>query len=158
MKSKAPAILKEFETFLMRGNVIDLAVGVVIGGAFGKIVTSLVDDVIMPPIGLLLGGVDFSNLFITLKEGAKVAGPYATLETAKAAGAVTLNAGLFINTLISFTIIGAAIFMLVRTMNKLQSKPEEVVAAPTTKECPYCLSSVPIKATKCAHCTSDLHS
>ncbi len=153
---KAPAIAKEFEKFLMRGNVIDLAVGVVIGGAFGKIVSSLVDDIIMPPIGLLLGGVDFSNLFLTLKDGANAVGPYATLEAAKAAGAVTLNLGLFINTLISFVIIGAAIFMMVRTMNKLHSEPEEAPAEPTTKDCPFCLSSIPVQASKCGHCTSDL--
>ncbi len=148
------AIVKEFREFMMRGNVIDLAVGVVIGGAFGGIVKSLVDDVIMPPIGLLLGGVDFSNLFLTLKEGAKVAGPYATLDAAKAAGAVTMNLGLFINTIISFMIVGAAIFMLVRTLNSLKRPAPE--AEVTTKECPYCLSEVPLKATRCGHCTSEL--
>lgn len=156
---KKPKIAEEFEKFLMRGSVIDLAVGVVIGGAFGKIVSSLVDDIIMPPIGLLLGGVDFSNLFVTLKEGAQVAGPYVTIEAAKAAGAVTLNLGLFINTVISFIIVGLAIFMMVRTMNKFFAKEEAAVPAePTTKDCPFCLSAIPIPATKCAHCTSDLKS
>ena len=127
------AMLEEFKKFAMRGNVVDMAVGIIIGGAFGTIVKSLVDDVIMPPIGLLLGGVDFSDLFITLKEGA-TAGPYATVEAAKEAGAVTLNAGLFINSVISFTIVAFAVFLLIKGMNSLQKKEEEAPAEPTERE------------------------
>ncbi|MCB1723906.1 MAG: large-conductance mechanosensitive channel protein MscL [Gammaproteobacteria bacterium] len=148
-------MLEEFKKFAMRGNVVDMAVGIIIGGAFGTIVKSLVDDVIMPPIGLLLGGVDFSDLFITLKEGA-TAGPYATVEAAKEAGAVTLNAGLFINSVISFTIVAFAVFLLIKGMNSLQKKEEEAPAEPTEKECPHCFTSIPIKATRCPHCTSEL--
>lgn len=149
-------MLKELKEFAMRGNVIDLAVGVVIGGAFGSIVKSLVDDVIMPPIGLLVGKVDFANLFITLKEGA-TPGPYASVAAAKAAGAVTLNAGLFINAVVSFTIVAFAVFMLVKALNKLKREQAEPAAeAPTTKECKYCLSAVPLKATRCPCCTSQL--
>ena len=148
-------MLKEFKEFAMRGNVVDMAVGIVIGAAFGTIIKSLVADVIMPPIGLLLGNVDFSNLFIVLKQGA-VAGPFATLADANAAGAVTLNYGMFINTIISFLIVAFAIFMLIRNMNKMKRKEEAPPAEPTTKECPYCLSTVPIKAVRCSNCTSDL--
>lgn len=147
----------ELREFLMRGNVIDLAVGVVIGGAFGTIVKSLVDDVIMPPIGLLLNGVDFSDLFIVLKDGAQGVGEYATIEAAKAAGAVTLNYGLFINAIIQFLIVGTAIFMLVRTVNKLHKKPvEEAVVEAPTKDCPFCFTAIPEKAHRCPHCTSQL--
>ncbi len=149
------AIVEEFKKFAMRGNVVDMAVGIIIGGAFGTIVKSLVDDVIMPPIGLLLGGVDFSDLFITLKEGA-MAGPYATVAAAKEAGAVTLNAGLFINSVISFTIVAFAVFLLIKGMNSLQKKPEEAPADPTEKDCPFCFTAIPIKATRCPHCTSEL--
>jgi large conductance mechanosensitive channel len=145
-------MFKEFKEFAMRGNVLDMAVGIIIGAAFGTIVTSLVNDVIMPPIGLLLGNVDFSNIFAVLKEG-KVAGPYASVASAKAAGAVTLNVGLFINTVINFLIVAFAIFLLIRSINKLKRQEE---AAPATKDCPYCLTSIPIKATRCAHCTSEL--
>ena len=145
-------MFKEFKEFAMRGNVLDMAIGIIIGAAFGTIVTSLVNDVIMPPIGLLLGNVDFSNIFAVLKEG-KVAGPYASVASAKAAGAVSLNVGLFINTVINFLIVAFAIFLLIRSINKLRRLEE---AAPTTKDCPYCLSSIPIKATRCAHCTSEL--
>jgi large conductance mechanosensitive channel len=141
----------------MRGNVVDMAVGIIMGAAFGAIVKSVVDDVIMPPIGLLLGNVDFSDLFITLKQGAAAAGPYATLELAKKAGAVTLSYGAFFNTIISFIIVAFSVFMLVKGMNKLKRQQEAAPApAPTTKECPHCLSTIPIKATKCAHCTSGL--
>lgn len=152
------SVLKEFREFAMRGNVIDLAVGVVIGGAFGAIVKSLVDDVIMPPIGLLVGNVDFANLFIVLKEGAKAAAPYASVAAAKEAGAVTLNIGLFINALVSFTIVAFAIFMLVKVINRLkrEEKVADVPAEVTTKECRYCLSSIPVKATRCPCCTSQL--
>ena len=148
-------MLKEFKEFAMRGNVVDMAVGIIIGAAFGTIVKSVVDDVIMPPIGLLLGNVDFSNLFITLKQGA-AAGPYATLELAKKAGAVTLNYGAFFNTIISFLIVAFSVFLLVKGMNNLKRQQEAPPAAPTTKDCPHCLSTIPIKATKCAHCTSNL--
>jgi len=148
-------MLKEFKEFAMRGNVVDMAVGIIIGAAFGTIVKSVVDDVIMPPIGLLLGNVDFSNLFITLKQGA-AAGPYATLELAKKAGAVTLNYGAFFNTMISFLIVAFSVFLLVKGMNNLKRQQEAPPAAPTTKDCPHCLSTIPIKATKCAHCTSQL--
>lgn len=149
------AMMEEFKKFAMRGNVVDMAVGIIIGGAFGTIVKSLVDDVIMPPIGLLLGGVDFSDLFITLKEGA-TAGPYATVAAASEAGAVTLNLGLFINSLISFTIVAFAVFMLIKGMNSLQRKQEAPPAEPTAKECPHCFTQIPLKATRCPHCTSEL--
>ena len=148
-------MLKEFKEFAMRGNVVDMAVGIIIGAAFGAIVKSLVDDVIMPPIGLLLGSVDFSDLFITLRQGA-AAGPYATLELAKKAGAVTLSYGAFFNTIVSFVIMAFSVFLLIKGMNKLKRQKEAAPAAPTTKECPHCLSTIPIKATKCAHCTSGL--
>ncbi|HEX7401409.1 MAG TPA: large conductance mechanosensitive channel protein MscL [candidate division Zixibacteria bacterium] len=148
-------MLKEFKEFAMRGNVIDMAVGIIIGAAFGTIVTSLVADIIMPPIGLLLGNVDFSNLFIVLREGAKV-GPYSSLAEAKAAGAVTFNYGMFVNTIISFIIVAFAIFLLIRSINKLKRQKEVPAAIPTTRECPFCLSVIPIKATRCPHCTSEL--
>jgi len=147
-------MLKEFREFIMRGNVLDLAVGVIIGAAFGGVVTSLVNDVIMPPIGIALGQVDFKDLFVLLKEGT-TPGPYASVAAAKAAGAVTLNWGAFVNTLINFIIVGFSIFMMVRLANKLHKKPAPAPAAPT-KECPYCLSSVPLKATRCPQCTSEL--
>jgi large conductance mechanosensitive channel len=132
-----------------------MAVGIIIGAAFGTIVNSLVQDVIMPPIGLLLGNVDFSNIFAVIKEG-KVAGPYASVAAAKAAGAVTINFGVFVNTLISFILIAFAVFLLVRTINKLRRQEEAPPPAPTTKECTYCFSSIPIKATRCPNCTSEL--
>ena len=146
-------MFKEFKEFAMKGNVMDMAVGIIIGAAFGLIVKSFVDDVIMPPIGMLLGNIDFANLFFVLKEG-KVAGPYASVAAAKQAGAVTLNYGLFINTLINFLIVAAAIFMMVRSMNKL--KKEKPAPDPTTKECPYCFSSIALQASRCPHCTSEL--
>ncbi len=143
-------MLKEFKEFVMRGNVLDLAIGVIIGGAFGKIVSSLVNDVIMPPIGLLLGKVDFSNLFINLS-GTQ----YDTLAAAQAAGAPTLNYGVFLNTIIEFLIIALVIFLMVRQINKL-FKPKVVPAEPTTKICPFCQTEIPIKAVRCPHCTSEL--
>jgi large conductance mechanosensitive channel len=149
-------MFKEFKEFAMRGNVVDMAVGIIIGAAFGTIVKSLVSDVIMPPIGLLLGNVDFSNLFIILKQGAEVAGPYASLADAQAAGAVSLNYGTFINTIISFIIVAFAVFMLIRSINQLKRKEEAKPAEPTTKECPHCFSTIPIKATRCPMCTSEL--
>ena len=147
-------MLKGFRDFIMRGNVLDLAVAVIIGAAFTKVVNSLVDDVIMPPIGLLLGKVDFANLFVVLKEGAKAAAPYATLADAKAAGATTLNYGLFISTIVTFLIVGFVVYMLVKSVQRLG--PRKAEAPATTKDCPYCLSKIPIKATKCAYCTADL--
>ena len=148
-------MFKEFKEFAMRGNVLDMAIGIVIGAAFGTIVKSFVDDVLMPPLGLLLGNVDFTNFFITLKEGAKAAGPYASLGAAKAAGAVTLNYGFFINTVISFLIVAFAVFLLVKATNNMKRK-EAPAAAPNTKECPFCFSAIPIKANRCPHCTSQL--
>jgi large conductance mechanosensitive channel len=148
-------MLKEFKEFAMRGNVVDMAVGIIIGAAFGTIVNSLVQDVIMPPIGLLFGNIDFSNFFAVLKEG-KVAGPYPSVAAAKAAGAVTMNYGVFINTVISFVIVAFAVFVLVRTINRLKRQEEAPPAAPATKECTYCLSTIPIKATRCPNCTSEL--
>jgi len=149
-------MLKEFKEFAMRGNVMDMAIGIVIGAAFGTIIKSLVADVIMPPIGLLLGGVDFSNLFVVLKQGAEIAGPYIALADAQAAGAVTLNYGAFINTVISFIIVAFAIFMLVKAMNAAKRKEEAPPAEPTTKNCPKCLSAIAIKATRCPMCTSEI--
>ncbi len=150
-------MLKEFKEFAMKGNVVDMAVGIVIGAAFGTIIKSMVADVIMPPIGLLMGGVDFKNLFAVLKEGAEVAAPYASLADAQAAGAVTVNYGVFINTVISFIIVAFAIFMLIKGMNSAKKKEEAAPApAPTTKKCSKCLSEIPLEATRCAFCTSDV--
>jgi large conductance mechanosensitive channel len=148
-------MLKEFKEFAMRGNVLDMAVGIIIGAAFGTIVASLVADIIMPPIGLLLGNVDFSNIFAVLKEG-KVVGPYASVAAAKQAGATTMNFGLFINTIINFVIVAFAIFLVVKNVNRLKRKEEAPPPVPTTKECPHCLLTIPIKATRCGHCTSEL--
>jgi large conductance mechanosensitive channel len=148
-------MFKDFKEFVMRGNVVDMAVGIVIGVAFGAVVKSLVDDVIMPPIGLLLGNVDFSSLFITLKAG-KVAGPYLSLASAKSAGAVTLNYGVFINTIVSFVILAFSVFILIRVINRMRQKPEEAPPIPDTRACPYCLSEIPLKASRCPHCTSEL--
>jgi large conductance mechanosensitive channel len=141
----------EFKEFVMRGNVVDLAVGVVIGGAFGKIVTSFVEDVLMPPIGLLLGKVDFSNLFINLSGK-----DYSSVAAAKQAGAATLNYGIFFNNVLNFLIIAFAIFLLIKQLNRMYRAEPAPAAAPTTRDCPYCLSTVPLKATKCAHCASEL--
>ncbi len=139
----------------MRGNVVDMAVGIIIGAAFGTIVKSLVSDIIMPPIGLLLGNVDFSNLFLVIKHGA-VAGTFATVAEAQKAGAVTINYGTFINTVISFLIVAFSVYILVRGMNKLNRKEEAVPEEPTTKECPRCFSTIPINASRCPFCTSEL--
>jgi len=149
-------MLKDFKEFVMRGNVVDMAIGIVIGAAFGTIVKSFVDDVLMPPIGLLLGNVDFSNLFVTLKEGSKAAGPYASLALAKAAGAVTLNLGIFINTIISFIIIAFAVFMVIKGINRMKREKEAPPAEPTTKDCPFCFTAIPIQASRCPNCTSQL--
>ena len=145
---------KEFKAFAARGNVLDLAVGIIIGGAFGTIVKSLVDDVIMPPIGLVLGNVDFSNIFFLLQPGAKAPPPYATLVEARAAGAVTLNLGLFVNAVVTFLIVAFAVFLVVRAANRLQ--PAEASAAPTTRDCPYCRMAISVTASRCPHCTSAL--
>jgi large conductance mechanosensitive channel len=152
---KEDIMFKEFKEFALRGNVLDMAVGIVIGASFGAIVSSFVADVIMPPIGLLLGNIDFSNLFVILKEG-KVPGPYESLAAAKAAGAVTVNYGVFVNTIISFLIVAFAIFLLIKNVNRMKREQEAPAAAPTTKECPFCLSAIPMKAVKCAHCTAEL--
>lgn len=148
-------MLKEFKEFAMRGNMVDMAVGIIIGAAFGAIVTSLVADMIMPPIGLLLGSVDFSDLFIVLKAGT-APGPYATLADAQAAGAVTVNYGLFVNKIISFLIVAFAVFLLIRNISRLKRKEEAPPAESMTQECPYCLSIIPLKATRCPQCTSEL--
>ncbi|MCX8038709.1 MAG: large conductance mechanosensitive channel protein MscL [Candidatus Sumerlaeia bacterium] len=142
-------MLKEFKEFAMRGNVLDMAVGIIIGGAFGKIVSSLVSDILMPPIGLLLGKLDFSNLFINLSGKS-----FDSLAAAKAAGAPTVNYGLFLNQVIDFMIVAFAVFLLVKQVNRLKRAPAP--AAPTTKECPYCVSVIPIKASRCPQCTSEL--
>jgi len=148
-------MFQDFKKFIMRGNVIDMAVGIVIGAAFGTIVKTFVSDVILPPIGLLLGGVDFSNLFQVIKEGS-APGPYATLDLAKEAGAVTINWGVFFNTVVSFLIVAFAVFMVIRVINKMTEKKEEAPAAPTTQDCPFCFTSISLKATRCPHCTSEL--
>lgn len=148
-------MFKEFKEFAMRGNVVDMAVGIIIGGAFGTIVKSLVSDVIMPPIGLALGNVTFTDLFLTLKDGA-TAGPYATLDAAKEAGAVTINYGAFFDNVVSFLIVAFAVFMLVRSINALKKQEEAAPPPPTKKECPHCASEIPIKATRCPNCTSQL--
>lgn len=144
-------MFKEFKEFAMRGNVLDMATGIIIGAAFGKIVSTFVSDVLMPPIGLLLGKVDFSNLFLNLSGK-----PITTLAEAKAAGAATINYGLFLNTLIDFLIVAFAIFLLIRQVNRLKRQPQPTPAAPPTKDCPYCVSSIAIKASRCPHCTSEL--
>lgn len=150
-------MLKEFKEFAMKGNVVDMAVGIIIGAAFGGIVSSFVADVIMPPIGLLLGDVDFANLFVLLKEGTAPQ-PYASLADAKNAGAVTINYGAFINTVVSFLIVALAVFFVVRSVNAMKREQETPPQAPTTKECPYCFSVIPLKAVRCPHCTSELKS
>jgi large conductance mechanosensitive channel len=143
-------MLKEFKEFAMRGNVLDMAIGVILGGAFGKIVSSLVSDVLMPPIGLLMGHVDFSSLFLTLSGQ-----PQPSLAAAKAAGAPTINYGVFLQTIVDFVIIAFVIFLIVKQVNRLKSS-DAPAAPPTTRGCPYCLSDIPVKATRCAHCTSDV--
>ena len=144
-------MLKEFRQFALRGNVVDMAVGVIIGASFGKIITSLVNDVLMPPIGLLLGHMDFSNLFINLSGK-----PYASLAEAKAAGAATINVGLFLNTVLDFAIVAFVMFLVIRQMNRLTERFADAPAAATTKECPLCLSTIPLKATRCSGCTAAL--
>jgi large conductance mechanosensitive channel len=146
---------KDFREFILRGNVVDLAVGVIIGAAFGTIVSSLVSDVIMPPIGLLLGNVDFSNLFMVLKQGAKAPGPYASLADAQAAGAVTLNYGVFVTKAVAFLIVAFVVFLMVRAVAGLR-RHEAPAPAPSTRSCPFCATDIPVKAIRCPHCTSEL--
>ena len=148
-------MLEEYKKFAIRGNVIDMAVGIIIGAAFGTVVQSLVKDVLTPPLGLLTGGADFTNLFVVLKEGTPEA-PYATLQAAQDAGAVTINLGTFVNAVISFLIVSFAVFLLVRYINQLREPDEGPAPPPTIKKCPYCVSDVPIQATRCPHCTSEL--
>ncbi len=144
-------MLKEFRAFIMRGNVLDLAVAVIIGAAFGAVVTSLVNDILMPPIGKLLGGVDFANFFIKLSDNA-----CSSVATCKTAGVATINYGVFINVVITFLIVSAVVFMIVRAANRMKGEPKAAPAAPTTKACPYCKSTIAIDATRCAFCTSQL--
>jgi large conductance mechanosensitive channel len=148
-------MFKEFKEFAMRGNVVDMAVGIIIGAAFGTIISSLVSDIIMPPIGVLLGNVDFSNLFFTIKEGS-IGRPYLTLADAQKAGAVTLNYGLFINKIISFLIVAFSVFLVIKGMNSMKRKEEAPPAAPATKDCLRCFTAIPVKATRCPNCTSDI--
>lgn len=148
-------MFKEFKEFAIKGNVADMAVGIIIGGAFGTIVKSLVADVLMPPIGLLLGGVDFSNMFIVLKAG-NAQGAILSLAEAKEAGAVTINYGVFINSVISFLIVAFAVFLVVKQINRLKRQEQAPPAMPTTKECPHCFTQIPIKALRCPHCTSEI--
>jgi large conductance mechanosensitive channel len=143
-------MLKEFKEFAMKGNVLDMAVGIIIGAAFGKIITSLVTDILMPPLGLVLGKVDFSNLFLNISGT-----PYPSLAAAKAAGAATINYGMFLNSIIDFLIVAFAIFLLVRQVNRWTTKPAPA-AAPATKDCPYCATKIPVNATRCPNCTSEL--
>ena len=150
------SMVKEFKEFAVKGNVVDMAVGIIIGGAFGTIVKSLVADVIMPPIGLMLGNVDFSQLFLVLNSGS-APGPYATLADAQAAGAVTINYGIFFNAVISFVIVAFAVFMLIKSINNLKREEEAPPAEPTTRDCPHCFSTISLKATRCPHCTSEVN-
>jgi large conductance mechanosensitive channel len=149
------SMLSEFREFAVKGNVVDMAVGIIIGAAFGTIVTSLVNDVIMPPVGVLLGGVSFENFFAVLREGTTPA-PYASLEEARAAGAATINYGAFLNTVITFLIVALAVFLLVRTVNRLRREEQVAPQAPTDRPCPFCATSIPIMAVRCPHCTSQL--
>ncbi|MEE8356528.1 MAG: large conductance mechanosensitive channel protein MscL [Anaerolineales bacterium] len=150
-------MLKEFKEFALRGNAMDMAVGIIIGAAFSTIVNSLVNDILMPPFGWLLGGVDFENFYLTIQAGTP-AGPYLSLTDAQTAGAVTVNYGLFINSIISFLIVALAMFLLIRSINRLQSgeNKEELAPEPTLKSCPFCFTDIPIQATRCPHCTSQL--
>jgi large conductance mechanosensitive channel len=147
--------VKEFREFAVRGNVVDMAVGIIIGGAFGTVVKSFVDDVMMPPLGILVGNVDFSDMTMVLRQGS-TPGPYETLAAARDAGAVTLNVGLFLNAVVSFAIVAFAVFILVRAINRLKRTEEAPPPAPTTKDCPFCASAIPQKASRCPLCTSEL--
>jgi len=147
--------VKEFREFAVRGSVVDMAVGIIIGGAFGTVVKSFVDDVMMPPLGMLVGNVDFQDMTVVLRQGS-TPGPYETLAAARDAGAVTLNVGLFLNAVVSFAIVAFAVFLLVRAINQLKRKEEAPPPAPTAKDCPFCASSIPLKASRCPMCTSEL--
>lgn len=149
------SMIKEFKEFAVKGNAVDMAVGIIIGGAFGTIVKSLVNDIIMPPIGMMLGNVDFAELFMVLNRGS-APGPYTTLADAQAAGAVTINYGIFFNAVISFVIIAFAVFMLIKSINRLKRKEVAPAEEPTTRDCPHCFTTIPIKATRCPQCTSEL--
>jgi len=144
-------MLKEFKEFAMRGNVLDMAIGIIIGAAFGKIITSFVNDILMPPLGLLLGKVDFASLFLNISGK-----DYPTLAAAKEAGAATINYGIFLNTILDFLLVAIAVFILVKQVNRMKREPAPVPVEPTTKDCPYCQSQIPIKAVRCPHCTSQL--
>ena len=146
---------REFKEFALRGNVVDMAVGIIIGAAFGTIIKSLINDVIMPPVGLVLGGADSSNFFLLLRSGTPGA-PYASLADAQAAGAVTINYGVFLNSVISFLVVAVGIFFLIRLMNRLRRDERQATEEPTTRDCPFCLSPIPIKATRCGYCTSEV--
>jgi large conductance mechanosensitive channel len=148
-------MLEEYKKFAIQGNVIDMAIGIIIGAAFGTVVQSLVKNVLTPPLGLLTGGTDFTNLFVVLQEGTPEA-PYATLQAARDAGAVTINVGTFINAIISFLIVSFAVFLLVRYINQLREPDEGPAPPPTVKKCPHCVSDIPVQATRCPHCTSEL--
>ncbi len=150
-------MIKDFKAFILRGSVVDLAVGVIIGAAFGSIVKSLVDDILMPPIGLITGGINFADKFAVLKEGSRAAGPYASIAAAKAAGAVTLNYGLFVNTIVTFIIVAACVFLVIRMVARLEAPAlTAIVAPPATKDCAFCAMGIPLAATRCPHCTSQL--
>jgi large conductance mechanosensitive channel len=151
LKEGVLRMFKEFREFMMRGNVMDMAIGIIIGAAFGKIITALVNDVVMPPIGLIMGKMDFSNMFVDLSGKG-----YHTLAAAKTAGAATLNYGLFITTVIDFIIVAFVVFIMVKGINRMKRKKEEPPAVPTTKECPFCFSTIAIKASRCPQCTSEL--
>ena len=150
-------LVKEFKEFAVRGNVVDMAVGIIIGGAFGTVVKSFVDDVMMPPLGMLVGDIDFQNILVVMRQGTP-AGPYETLAAAKEAGAVTLNLGMFINAVVSFAIVAFAVFLLVKSINRLKRAEEAPPPPATTKECPFCASTIALKATRCPQCTSELQS
>jgi large conductance mechanosensitive channel len=141
-------MIREFKEFAMRGSMLDLAIGIVLGASFGRIITSVVNDILMPPIGLMLGGLDFANLFIALKGG-----PYPSVAAAKAAGAPTINYGIFLNTVVDFVLVAAVLFLVIKQVNRIQRRPD---VTPTTKPCPFCLSTIPLKAVRCPNCTSDL--
>jgi large conductance mechanosensitive channel len=149
-------MFKEFREFAVKGNMIDMAVGIIIGAAFGTIVRSLVDDILMPPLGMLIGNVDFENLFLVLREGATAAAPYATLADARAAGAVTMNYGIFINNIVSFLIVAWAVFLLVRMINRLRREEQVAPAAPTERACPFCFKPISTRAVRCPNCTSQV--
>ena len=149
------SVVKEFREFAVKGNVVDMAVGIIIGGAFGTVVSSFVNDVMMPPLSMLIGDINFQDMMLVLREGS-APGPYATLAAAKEAGAVTLNVGMFVNAAVSFTIVAFSVFLLVKGINRLKRQEAAPPPAPTTRECPFCVSAIPLKAKRCPHCTSEV--